>query len=227
MNREELRTRIITYCDYCGKELRPPYTTIKCKDGRELDFCSDYVEGERNCRQKFEEDGKTTPPPPAEGAEQRIRVRNILQDFYRRGEYELEQAEEDIMRLFQPQPTAEGAEEILDRLAGEFISMKGDYADNVRMQSCYEREFIIKAITEFATLHAQKIADKMVSERLRGYHLNEGYDVVIVGNPDKEIDGDIFEDIKVAALELGELRGLKVMITGFYANYLKSRDSHE
>lgn len=24
--------------------------------------------------------------PPAEGAEQRIRVRNILQDFYRRGE---------------------------------------------------------------------------------------------------------------------------------------------
>ena len=75
--------------------------------------------------------------------------------------------------------------------------------------------------------YAQKIADKMVEERLRGYHLNEGYDVVIVGNPDKEIDGDIFEDIKVAALELGELRGLKVMITGFYTNYFKSRDSHE
>ena len=48
--------------------------------------------------------------PPAGGAEQLIRVRNILQDFYRRGDYELEQAAEDIMRIFPQQPTAEGAE---------------------------------------------------------------------------------------------------------------------
>ena len=48
--------------------------------------------------------------PPAGGAEQLIRVRNILQDFYRRGDYELEQAAEDIMRIFTQQPTAEGAE---------------------------------------------------------------------------------------------------------------------
>ncbi len=42
--------------------------------------------------------------------EQRIKVRNILQDFYRRGDYELEQAEEDIMGLIPDLPPAGGAE---------------------------------------------------------------------------------------------------------------------
>ena len=97
------------------------------------------------------------PLPPAEGAEQRIRVRNILQDFYRRGEYELEQAEEDIMRLFQQQPTAEGAEEILVRNLGSLMPLKYGVIYNKT----------IDAMTEFATLHAQRIADKMVGERLR------------------------------------------------------------
>ena len=95
------------------------------------------------------------PLPPAEGAEQLIRVRNILQDFYRRGDYELEQAEEDIMRIFMQQPTAEGAEEILDRLLRDYPWQH------------WGRENALKAMQDFATLHAQKIADKMVEERLR------------------------------------------------------------
>jgi len=97
--------------------------------------------------------------PPAEGAEQRIRVRNILQDFYRRGEYELEQAEEDIMRLFQPQPTAEGAEEILLKHCKE----------NKVFLTSNELHTILDAMQDFATLHAQRIADKMVEEKAVGF----------------------------------------------------------
>lgn len=127
-----------------------------------------------------------------------------------------------------PLPPAEGAEEILEGVMVEngftYVSFPA-FVENESSIDVFD--IACKAMTEFATLHAQRIADKMVEERLREYHLNEGYDIVMVGNPDKEIDGDIFEDIKVAALELSELRGLKVMITGFYANYLKSRDSHE
>lgn len=122
----------------------------------------------------------------------------------------------DLYLAEHPLPPAEGAEEILDK-----------YPHSTEYPSFIHENSAIAAMHEFAALHAQRIAEKMVSERLREYHLNEGYDVVIVGNPDKEIPGDIFEDIKVAALELGELRGLKVMITGFTANYLKTRDSHD
>jgi DnaJ-class molecular chaperone len=43
--------------------------------------------------------------------EQRIKVRNILQDFYRIGEYELEKAEEDIMYLISTAPSSATAEE--------------------------------------------------------------------------------------------------------------------
>ena len=160
--------------------------------------------------------------------EQRNRVRNILQDFYRRDEYELEQATDDVMRLIPSLPPAEGAEEILEGVMVEngftYVSFPA-FVENESSIDVFD--IACKAMTEFATLHAQRLAEKMVWERLREYHLNEGYDIVMVGNPDKEIDGDIFEDIKVAALELSELRGLKVMITGFYANYLKSRDSHD
>ena len=115
--------------------------------------------------------------PPAEGAEQRIRVRNILQDFYRRGEYELEQAEEDIMRLFQPQPTAEGAEEILESILeslGDPINIH-NHAFEIRPYTVDHTtewwifhngvgsgEPLTQWLSKFATLHAQKIADKMV-----------------------------------------------------------------
>ena len=149
-------------------------------------------------------------------------IENIVEQIY----FDME--EWKSLALFQPQPTAEGAEEILEGVMVEngftYVSFPA-FVENESSIDVFD--IACKAMTEFATLHAQRLAEKMVEERLREYHLNEGYDIVMVGNPDKEIDGDIFEDIKVAALELSELRGLKVMITGFYANYLKSRDSHE
>ena len=119
--------------------------------------------------------------------EQRNRVRNILQDFYRRGEYELEHAEEDIMRLFPSlppaegadpkkvqwsgygqlgnisqkplQPTAEGAEEIDART----------YLDEWMRQHNYRSNKLIgwSEAVDFAEDFASLTADKLVEERLR------------------------------------------------------------
>ena len=33
---------IITYCDYCGKEILEGYASIENKEGVELNFCLDY-----------------------------------------------------------------------------------------------------------------------------------------------------------------------------------------
>ena len=55
------------------------------------------------------------------------------------------------------QPTAEGAEEILTNLE-TYYDFKFHWI---------ERDRMIRAMHEFATLHAQKIADKMVGERLK------------------------------------------------------------
>ena len=127
-------------------------------------------------------DGVEQSIPPAEGAEQLIRVRNILQDFYRRGDYELEQAAEDIMRIFTQQPTAEGAEEILASIVeslGEPINIH-NHVFEIRPYTVEHKtewwifhkevgsgEPLKQWLGNFATLHAQKIADKMVSEKLR------------------------------------------------------------
>jgi len=54
------------------------------------------------------------------------------------------------------QPTAEGAEEILDKHSRYHPVTNLVYSEDV-----------LSAMNEFATLHAQKIADKMVEERLR------------------------------------------------------------
>ena len=106
--------------------------------------------------------------PPAEGAEQLIRVRNILQDFYRRGDYELEQAAEDIMRIFPQQPTAEGAEDKeIEQPIGQFI------LDNLPFEKRFQTangmyvhySDVCVLMNKHTALHAQKIADKMVSER--------------------------------------------------------------
>jgi len=64
----------------------------------------------------------------------------------------------DVVNSFmKPQPTAEGAEEILAKIP--FV-----IKHNVK---CYEHEDVIAAMQEFATLHAQRIAEKMVWEKLR------------------------------------------------------------
>lgn len=52
MKKKEIREVTITYCDYCNKEITPPYATVEYKDGRILDLCSNYVENGRNCLQK-------------------------------------------------------------------------------------------------------------------------------------------------------------------------------
>ena len=63
---------------------------------------------------------------------------------------------------------------------------------------------VLEAMREFATLHAQKIADKMVEERLRdAFDAGMDYDRMIHGNC---IDGVDFET---------------------WYNRLKSRESHD
>ena len=111
-----------------------------------------------------------------------VKLRMILQDYHRRNNYELQQAVNDILALdaLPPaegakkvqwsgygelgnisqkplQPTAEGAEEILTNLE-TYYDFKFHWI---------ERDRMIRAMHEFATLHAQQIADKMVEERLR------------------------------------------------------------
>ena len=56
MKKKEMREVIITYCDYCGKEIIPPYSSIEYKDGRKFDLCSDYIENGKNCLQKHKEE---------------------------------------------------------------------------------------------------------------------------------------------------------------------------
>ena len=55
MKKKEMRQVTITYCDYCNKEITPPYATVEYKDGSKLDLCSDYVENGRNCSQKHKD----------------------------------------------------------------------------------------------------------------------------------------------------------------------------
>ena len=67
-----------------------------------------------------------------------------------------------------PQPTAEGAEEILiyHNLTQPFRQILQSVALHGYDIVFAERD-CVKCATDFATLHAQKIADKMVEERLR------------------------------------------------------------
>ena len=67
----------------------------------------------------------------------------------------------DLYLAEHPLPPAEGAEEILTNLE-TYYDFKFHWI---------ERDRMIRAMHEFATLHAQKIADKMVGERLRGKFL--------------------------------------------------------
>ncbi len=55
MKKTKLRKVIVTYCDYCGKEINPPYTTLRNPDNKNYDLCNDYKEGEKTCLDKFKE----------------------------------------------------------------------------------------------------------------------------------------------------------------------------
>jgi len=86
--------------------------------------------------------------------EKEVKLRMILQDYHRRNDYELQQAVNDILAL-DALPPAEGAEEILHKYVH---TINSDGTSLVTFMGA------LKAMREFATLHAQQIADKMVEE---------------------------------------------------------------
>ena len=106
-----------------------------------------------------------TPLPPAEGAEAFIRAKiadHKLHDCYPTFVPEMAQAMTEFAA--QQQPTAEGAEDILEKHM-KLCSIQP-------INGGYPKFVVLVAMTEFAeqltTLYAQRIADKMVEERLRG-----------------------------------------------------------
>jgi len=56
MKRLETIEVIVTYCDYCGGKLHPPYAIIKLKNGKEVDLCDDKGSGQRTCLEKFKDE---------------------------------------------------------------------------------------------------------------------------------------------------------------------------
>ena len=55
MKRLENRQRMITYCDWCGKELECPYTILTFPDGTEQHFCSTYTSKiKKTCYDKYQ-----------------------------------------------------------------------------------------------------------------------------------------------------------------------------
>ena len=81
------------------------------------------------------------------------------------GDIRLTVAQQDLIldAIDDPLPPAEGAKEILQKYM--------DMSMIICPLHVVPRSVAIDAMHDFATLHAQKIADKMVSERLRGKFL--------------------------------------------------------
>ena len=158
------------------------------------------------------------PLPPAEGAEQE----KILTDFAEKmntamvnNDPEFEQIVNDHYFDLIEQPTAEGAEEIIDSIVeslGDPINIH-NHAFEIRPYTVEHKtewwifhkevssgEPLAQWLSKFATLHAQKIADKMVSEKLREelikYEIH--WNFVLRDNAEKVVD-----------------------------EYLKSRESHD
>lgn len=56
MKRKEIKEVIVTYCDYCGKELKYAHSSIKLKNGNVFDFCNEYThEISKTCLDKYKE----------------------------------------------------------------------------------------------------------------------------------------------------------------------------
>ena len=149
-------------------------------------------------REMAEEYLAENPLPLAEGAEAFVKSLGLNVDYVKgidlfpNPKYTVI----DLMREFaaQSQPTAEGAEEILEKLEA-YYDFKFHWV---------EKDRIIRAMHEFAALHAQRLAEKMVEERLRKELI--AYDKWLYY---KWVEGD-------------------VTTTEEHINeYLKSRESHE
>lgn len=55
MKKKEMREVTVIYCDYCKKEIAPPYSSIKYPDGKIVDLCSSYNYSKKTtCKDKYE-----------------------------------------------------------------------------------------------------------------------------------------------------------------------------
>jgi len=116
-----------------------------------------------------------TPLPPAEGAEAILHRHIDKQSMDELSVNVWPDILEAMTEFAAQQPTAEGAEEI-NKMIGQtkdsiskrynknYWEILVDYYSNGRLTT---NDFIDELLNEFAALHAQKIADKMVGERLR------------------------------------------------------------
>ena len=59
MKKIETRNVIVTYCDYCGKELPYGYASIQYEDGTLLDFCDQHTtEISQTCFEKRKQEDR-------------------------------------------------------------------------------------------------------------------------------------------------------------------------
>lgn len=141
-------------------------------------------------------------------------IENIVEQIY----FDMEDWQS--LAALQPQPTAEGAEEIRVEYSEEslgffrsFIRARKELCAISPTETYSLEEAIRKAFDGFATLHAQKIADKMVSEKLNDIEFLLVRASGLVGNPGTNISGSC--DVACNNWQRD------------YEEYLKSRDSHE
>jgi hypothetical protein len=110
--------------------------------------------------------------PPAEGAEKLKEMEELFNleqqlDIPMKDRFHNSAKGKELFAAIQnkPHPTAEGAEEILEKHLN--LQFKDTPEDWTVALIQFNQEKFIAAMREFATLHAQRIAEKMVSERLR------------------------------------------------------------
>ena len=114
----------------------------------------------------------------------------------------------EMRAILDKQPTAEGAEEILCERddAEDFLQTKDIWnhpriSDRTDKESYEVADLMAECAQEFATLHAQKIADKMVEKRLKA-------------------------ELNLFATFFNE-QGSAYITFNLIIEYLKNRDSHE
>jgi hypothetical protein len=57
MKKKEIKEVTVIYCDYCGKELKNNYSSIKSEKGIILDFCNTYTKIiETTCFDKYKKE---------------------------------------------------------------------------------------------------------------------------------------------------------------------------
>ena len=135
MTAEEVRKVKVTYCDYCGKELHTPYTTIVSDNGGELDFCSDYKDGGKNCLQKWREDGRTINHAAQQKSE--IKSTSGTEDKFISGELS-QMLEETLNRRKSWMPTKDEAEKVATDLMRCYLKPETAIEVKKAFMTCFE-----------------------------------------------------------------------------------------